>query len=82
MKVVSTAEAEAKFASLLNDVERGETVEITRHGRTIARLAPAANDDQASASEAVRKLKEWRHTLPEASMTIEDILSARDEGRK
>ena len=40
MKSISATEAKAKFASLLSDVERGETVEITRHGKTIARLSP------------------------------------------
>ena len=33
-------------------------------------------------TEAVRKLQEWRHTLPKTGITIGDILSARDEGRK
>ena len=82
MKSISATEAKARFAALLGDVERGETVEITRHGKTIARLSPPANDDRSRAEEAVRKLQEWRRTLPKTSMTIEDILSARDEGRK
>jgi prevent-host-death family protein len=81
MKSISATEAKARFAALLGDVERGETVEITRHGKTIARITPA-NDDHSHAKEAVRKLQEWRKTLPKTGITIEDILSARDEGRK
>jgi antitoxin (DNA-binding transcriptional repressor) of toxin-antitoxin stability system len=33
--------AKATFLSLLDDVEAGEEIRITRRGKTIARLAPA-----------------------------------------
>ena len=36
----AASEAEAKFEELLDRVERGETVRITRHGKTIARILP------------------------------------------
>jgi prevent-host-death family protein len=38
---MTATEAKAKFLALLADVEQGEEIEITRHGRTVARLAPA-----------------------------------------
>jgi prevent-host-death family protein len=38
---VTATEAKAKILSILDDVEAGAEVEITRHGRTIARLVPA-----------------------------------------
>jgi prevent-host-death family protein len=38
---LTATEAKAKFLALLAEVEQGEEIEITRHGRTIARLAPA-----------------------------------------
>ena len=38
---VSATEAKAKLLSLLDQVADGEDVEITRHGRPIARLTPA-----------------------------------------
>jgi prevent-host-death family protein len=40
-KVVSATEAKAKILSLLDEVEAGEEIEITRHGRLVARLVPA-----------------------------------------
>ena len=40
-KTVTATEAKAHILSLLDDVEAGEEVEITRHGRLIARLVPA-----------------------------------------
>jgi prevent-host-death family protein len=81
MKTIQATEAKAKFSALLGDVERGETVDITRHGRTIARLVPV-DDDYARRKDAVQALREWRKTLPKTNITAEDILSARDHGRK
>ncbi len=38
---MTATEVKAKILGILDDVEAGEEVEITRHGRTIARLIPA-----------------------------------------
>ncbi|HLG70167.1 MAG TPA: type II toxin-antitoxin system prevent-host-death family antitoxin [Chloroflexota bacterium] len=38
---IGATQAKAKLLSLLDDVEAGEEIEITRHGRVIARLSPA-----------------------------------------
>jgi prevent-host-death family protein len=38
---VTASEAKAKILSLLDDVAAGEVVEITKRGRTVARLVPA-----------------------------------------
>lgn len=38
---VTATEAKAKILSLLDEVESGQDVEITRHGRPVARIVPA-----------------------------------------
>lgn len=38
---LTATEAKAKFLSLLDEVASGQEVEITKHGRTVARLVPA-----------------------------------------
>jgi len=38
---LTATEVKTKILALLDDVGRGETIEITKHGRTIARLVPA-----------------------------------------
>jgi prevent-host-death family protein len=38
---MTATDVKAKLLSLLDDVEKGEVIEITRHGLTVARLAPA-----------------------------------------
>jgi prevent-host-death family protein len=38
---MTATEVKAKILALLDDVSAGEEVEITKHGRTVARLVPA-----------------------------------------
>jgi prevent-host-death family protein len=40
-KKLTATEVKAKLLALLDEVELGEEIEITRHGKTVARLAPA-----------------------------------------
>ncbi len=40
-RTVTATEAKAHILALLDEVEAGEEVEITRHGRLVARLVPA-----------------------------------------
>jgi prevent-host-death family protein len=83
MKTISATEAKAKFAALLSDVERGETVEITRHGKTIARLEPPANDDRkGEVRKAIEEMRQLRASLPKAGITVDDILDMRHQGHK
>jgi prevent-host-death family protein len=39
---MTATEAKAKILALLDDVAAGEEVEITKHGRVVARLVPAS----------------------------------------
>jgi prevent-host-death family protein len=38
---VTATDAKAKILRLLDDAAAGEEIEITKHGRTVARLVPA-----------------------------------------
>lgn len=80
MKQIQASMAKAQFAELLDDVERGETVVITRHGKPIARLVREEDERRADALRAMAELKEMRKTA--GRVTVEEILAWRDEGRK
>jgi prevent-host-death family protein len=41
IRQLTITQVKAKLLSLLDEVEAGEEIEITRHGLTVARLAPA-----------------------------------------
>ena len=86
MKTIAATDAKAKFAALLDAVERGETVVITRHGRPIARLAPERGEKNraeeiARAQKAVAELRAFRKTLPKG-LTLDELLSWRHAGHK
>jgi prevent-host-death family protein len=74
------ADAKAKFAELLNEVERGRTVRITRHGKPIARLVPEEEARRAQAVEAIERLKALRKEFGKAP--LDEILASRHEGHK
>ncbi len=40
-RTMTITEVKAKLLALVDDVQNGEEIEITRHGRTVARLGPA-----------------------------------------
>jgi prevent-host-death family protein len=80
MRQVRSSYAKAKFAELLDDVERGETVVITRHGRAIARLGPEIEDRKTRVANVLKELEKFRKTMPR--LTVEEILSSRHEGHK
>lgn len=80
MKTVQASIAKAQFAELLDEVERGETVVITRHGREIAEIRPSDAERRRIVAEARADIEEMRKTGPR--VTAEEILAWRDEGRK
>jgi prevent-host-death family protein len=41
VREVTATEAKARLLALLDEVENGEPVDITRHGRRVARIVPA-----------------------------------------
>jgi prevent-host-death family protein len=80
MKQIQFSVAKAQLSDLIDDVERGETVQITRHGKPVARLVPEDDARRAEGLIAMAKIKELRKQTKGA--TIEEILAWRDEGRK
>ena len=74
------SEAKAKWAELLDEVERGRTVRITRHGKTIARVVPETDRRAAEIAEAIERLKALREKTGKAPLA--EILASRHEGHK
>ncbi len=80
MREVQASEAKTHLPQLLDDVERGETLLITRHGRAIARIVPEASQRQEEINKAIDDIKASRKRA--GKITLEEILSARHEGHK
>ena len=72
--------SQVHLPQLLDDVERGETLVITRHGRAIARIVPEAHLRQAEVDTAIANIKALRQRA--GKITVEELVSAKHEGHK
>ena len=79
MREIQASEAKTHLPRLLDDVERGETLIITRHGRAIARIIPELDRQQEKVDEAMEAIRNLRKRT--GRIKVDELLSARDEGR-
>lgn len=79
MREVQSSLAKTHLPQLLDEVERGETIIITRHGRPIARLVPEVQEAER-VKDVLARVKALRQTMPR--LTLDEILAARHEGHK
>jgi prevent-host-death family protein len=80
MREIQASEAKTHLPQLLDDVERGETLIVTRHGRRIARIVPEVDRRQEEIDKALAGIRELRKRT--GRITLKELLSAHDEGRK
>jgi prevent-host-death family protein len=80
MTSISVQDARAHFEDVLEQVENGETIQITRDGRPIARISgvPAFDPD-----EAERAAREWivRRDRRGSSLAGMSVRALIEEGR-
>lgn len=80
MHKVEAVEADEILGALLDRVEKGEEVVITRHGRRVARLVPdAVGFDRAKARRAAADIIEMSRGKTLGGLKIKDLI---DEGRR
>ena len=88
MQTVSIHQAKDRFSALLQAVEAGEEVVITRHGKKIARIIHETDAQESQAErerlrqQAIARLREFRDTVKPAVAGYSDWQSLRDAGRK
>lgn len=80
MREIQSSEAKAHLPQLLDDVERGETIVITRHGRPIAQIVPEARLRQAEIDRAIDQIKGLQKNV--GPIPLDELLSARHEGHR
>ncbi len=83
MDEIGAFEAKNKLGQLLDRVERGEEIVITRHGKPVARLAPAGPTRNVErARDAARRIRERAESLGVGRFEWGEWRSYRDEGRQ
>jgi prevent-host-death family protein len=80
MQTIQASEAKTHFLRILDSVERGESVIITRHGKPVARISPAPDLDRERVERAAQSILAIRKRT--GPVSLQEILSARDEGRR
>ena len=76
MREVGAFEARNKFSVLLDQVERGSEIVITRRGRAVAKLMPIASGfDRAKAKRAAYRLREASKGLKLRGLKIKDLIN-------
>lgn len=83
MPSVGSFEAKTKLAELLDKVEAGETVTITRRGRAVAQLVPVRSADERerlrALVEEIKRTRVGRDRGAKPGSTIRELIRA---GRK
>ena len=84
MRSVEAFEAKNTLGALLDLVEQGEQVVITRHGKPIARLISDTSQqfDREAARQAAARIRERAKALKAGSFDWQEWKAYRDEGRR
>lgn len=84
--LIGAHDAKTRLSELLDRVERGEEIVITRDGRPVAKLSRTGpGHDVAAARAAAAALIKLREEIAEeagAGVSVAEIISMRDEGRR
>ena len=91
METVGLFEAKTHLSELIARAERGEEVIITRHNKPVARIVPIASASGEVPAELVERRRRIAAEMQAIGremearggpITVEEILSWRDEGRR
>lgn len=78
MSDIQASEARTHLPQILDEVERGEIVRITRYARPIARIVPETSRRQAEIDQAIIDLRALRERT--GGIALDERLAARHEG--
>lgn len=71
---IGAYEAKTHLPKLLERVQRGERIVITKHGRPIAELAPVRERDTARIRSAIGNMRSLRDSLARRGVVMKNIL--------
>ena len=82
MDEIGAFQAKNTLGTLLDRVERGEEIVITRHGKAVARLTPMTDRiDQLQAQTAALRIRERAKSLqPAVAFDWKRLKALREEG--
>ena len=82
MQEIGAFEAKNTLGALLDRVQQGEEIVITRHGKPVARLAPYVGGvSRSEARSAAERIRARAESLRVGGFRWDDLKADRDEGR-
>lgn len=79
MKEVGAYDAKTHLSELLDDVSKGATITISRHGTPIALLVPFISDRNVPPQTAIARVKRLRKNVRLDGISLRDLI---EEGRR
>ena len=80
MREIQSSVVKSRLPEFLDEVERGETIVITRHGRAVAHLVPAPASDRDRIHRALVGISALRQDT--GRLTLDELLAALHEGHR
>lgn len=81
METIAAFDAKTRLSELLDRAAKGETFQITKHGRPVGKLVPPDNARNPQLiAEAVGRLKGFRGTFN--GMSREELAAMKHEGHR
>jgi prevent-host-death family protein len=79
MRTIGAYEAKTHLPRLLDEVERGERITITKHGRPVAVLVPPDATVPLDVEDVLQRFREFRKGNRLDGVTIRELI---DDGRR
>lgn len=79
MRTVGSFEAKTYLPRLLDEVAKGETITITKHGTPVAVLIPPPAARQKSTAEVIAALRAFRRGKTLGAASLRELI---EEGRR
>lgn len=78
MRTVGAKEAKTQLARLIEEVNQGEEVAITKNGKPVALLIPVPSPQKPDVRKVIRQLREFRRGITRGSLSIREMI---EDGR-
>ena len=77
--IVTTEEVAVKWPKLLEKIDEGEQITVTRQGIPVVTMTPVQEPEKLTSAEAVGRLKELRKGVRLNGLSIREMIN---EGRR
>jgi prevent-host-death family protein len=74
-------EAKTQLPKLIERVQKGERITITKHGRPVAELGPVRRHDHEAVRQALERLRAFREKLAVRGVRV-NVKELVEEGRR